>query len=34
VGFKLEGTARKEIFKDNKWYDHLKFGLLKEEFTP
>ena len=24
----------KDIFQKNGWYDHLMFGLLKEEFTP
>ncbi|MBL7050880.1 GNAT family N-acetyltransferase [Candidatus Woesearchaeota archaeon] len=31
MGFKQEGIARKDIFQNNKWYDHLMFGLLKEE---
>jgi len=31
-GFTYEGTARKAIFRNNKWYDVLNYGLLKEEF--
>jgi RimJ/RimL family protein N-acetyltransferase len=31
-GFKPEGVGRKHIFKDGRWYDELRFGLLKEEF--
>jgi RimJ/RimL family protein N-acetyltransferase len=34
MGFKQEGVSRKDVFQNNKWYDHLMFGLLKEEFTP
>jgi RimJ/RimL family protein N-acetyltransferase len=31
-GFRPEGTGRKHIFKDGRWYDELRFGLLKEEY--
>ena len=32
VGFKYEGTLRKSVFRWNKWYDVVVYGLLKEEY--
>ncbi len=32
LGFKEEGRIRREIFTNNRYYDLLRFGLLKEEF--
>lgn len=32
LGFKKEGIRRREFFTNNKYYDLLLFGLLKEEF--
>jgi len=32
IGFKPEGTLRKHIKKNGKYYDELRYGLLKEEF--
>lgn len=32
LGFIEEGRIRREIFTNNRYYDLLKFGLLKEEF--
>lgn len=32
-GFKPEGIGRRHIFKDGRWYDELRFGLLKEEYS-
>jgi RimJ/RimL family protein N-acetyltransferase len=32
-GFVLEGTQRKNVFKENKFVDHYIYGLLKEDFT-
>ena len=32
LGFKKEGISRKEIFKNNRWYNRLWFGLLKDEY--
>ena len=31
-GFKLEGTLQKEMYIDGKYYDMLKYGLLREEW--
>ncbi len=31
-GFVLEGRMRKDTFKYGKWYDHLIFGLLQEDY--
>lgn len=31
-GFVLEGTQRKNVFKENKFVDHYIYGLLKEDF--
>ncbi len=31
-GFKLEGTLQKEMYIDGKYYDNLKYGLLREEW--
>ena len=31
-GFKHEGTLRKEIFRDGKYYDEIVMGLLSEEY--
>ncbi len=31
-GFVLEGRMRKDCFKYGKWYDHLIFGLLREDY--
>ena len=31
-GFRLEGTLKKEMYIDGKYYDILKYGLLKEEW--
>ena len=31
-GFRLEGTLKKEMYIDGKYYDVLKYGLLKEEW--
>ncbi len=31
-GFVLEGTLRKNVFKENKFVDHYTYGLLKEDF--
>ena len=30
--FVLEGTQRKNVFKENKFVDHYIYGLLKEDF--
>lgn len=32
-GFVLEGTLRKNVFKENKFVDHFIYGLLKEDFN-
>ena len=32
TGFVLEGTQRKNVFKENKFVDHYIYGLLKEDF--
>lgn len=32
AGFKLEGTLRKNVFKENIFLDQYIYGLLKEEF--
>ena len=32
TGFVLEGTIRKSVFKQNKFFDQYIFGLLKENF--
>ncbi|MEP0827818.1 MAG: GNAT family N-acetyltransferase [bacterium] len=31
-GFKLEGRLRRQTFRNNRWYDELMFGILKQEF--
>ena len=31
-GFKKEGTLRKEIFKDGKYYDQYIMSILEEEY--
>lgn len=31
-GFKPEGRGRRHISKDGRWYDELRFGMLREEF--
>jgi len=31
-GFKLEGTFRKELYKDGIYHDELRYGLLRKEF--
>lgn len=31
-GFKLEGTLRKQRYRNEEWYDELRFGLLREEY--
>lgn len=33
AGFKLEGTARKALLINGVWEDHLRFSLLKDEFS-
>ena len=30
--YESEGRIRREIFTNNRFYDLLRFGLLKEEF--
>ncbi|HMN25160.1 MAG: GNAT family N-acetyltransferase [Ignavibacteriaceae bacterium] len=32
AGFILEGSQRKNVFKENKFVDHYIYGLLKEDF--
>ena len=32
TGFVLEGTQRKNVFKENKFVNHYTYGLLKEDF--
>ncbi len=32
AGFFLEGTLRKNVFKENKFVDHYIYGLLKKDF--
>ena len=32
TGFILEGTQRKKVYKDNKFFDQYIYGLLKEDF--
>lgn len=32
AGFILEGTLRKNVCKENNFFDHYIYGLLKEEF--
>jgi len=32
LGFKHEGVLRKNMFKNNRYYDEVRFGLLKEEY--
>ncbi|MEO8230770.1 MAG: GNAT family protein [Ignavibacteriota bacterium] len=32
TGFILEGTQRKNVYKENKFFDHYIYGLLKEDF--
>jgi RimJ/RimL family protein N-acetyltransferase len=32
LGFQPEGKNRKHIMRNGKWYDELRFGLLKEEY--
>lgn len=32
VGFKEEGRQRRSIYTDGRYYDHLLFGLTREEF--
>ena len=32
VGFKKEGTLRKEIFRDGNYFDDIVMGMLKEEY--
>ena len=32
VGFKLEGIMRESTYIDNKWYNELIFGILKQEY--
>jgi RimJ/RimL family protein N-acetyltransferase len=34
VGFVREGCYRKHIFRNNRWYDEYRFGLLRSEFLP
>lgn len=34
VGFKIEGVLRKQIFLCGEYFDHLFFGLFKDEFKP
>lgn len=33
VGFKLEGRLRQHFYKDGKYLDCLRFGLLRSEFS-
>lgn len=32
-GFKYEGTLRKNIFKDDVWYDELRYAILRKEYN-
>ena len=32
VGFKEEGRQREAVFKNGNYYDHVMFGLLREEW--
>jgi len=32
VGFSEEGRQRESVFKNGKFYDHVVFGILKEEW--
>jgi len=32
VGFKLEGRMRKSFFRNGRYYDELRYGLLREEY--
>ncbi|MBW2993271.1 GNAT family N-acetyltransferase [Candidatus Woesearchaeota archaeon] len=32
AGFKYEGKLRKNMFKNNRYYDELRYGLLREEY--
>lgn len=32
TGFVLEGTLRKSVTKENEFFDHYIYGLLKEDF--
>lgn len=32
LGFKEEGRSREALYKDGKWKDILRYGLLKDEF--
>ncbi|MBI4152108.1 GNAT family N-acetyltransferase [Candidatus Woesearchaeota archaeon] len=31
-GFKFEGTLRKNEFRNRKWYDELRYSILRSEF--
>lgn len=33
LGFTLEGTRRKDVWKNNTYHDLLEFGLLKSEYN-
>lgn len=33
LGFKEEGRSRDALYKDGKWKDLLRYGLLRDEFT-
>jgi len=32
LGFKQEGTLRKEIFREGKYHDILVYGMFRDEF--
>lgn len=32
LGFKKEGTLRKEIFREGKYHDILVYGMFRDEF--
>jgi len=34
VGFTYEGRMRKMVFKNGRWMDDLRYGMLREEFKP
>ena len=33
IGFKKEGIGRKQFFKNGKYYDEVRYGLLREEWN-
>ena len=32
AGFQLEGCLRRDLLRDNMWYDNLRFGILRSEW--